>query len=263
MSNTPFESGQIYNTLKVLYPDEEYNKIDNKNKRWFVECIECGTIRSMQVGNIKKYKSGCICDRLPGSDSKYKILDNGISIIYLKNGEEALISTCDLDLVKQHLWYMAHGYPRTDLYADGIRSSIGMHQLILGRQPRGYMVDHIDGNCLNNTRGNLRILTHQQNNQNRNNVPKSNTGILGVYRKNNGKYMSDIGDRTIGTYNTLDEAIIARCNAVIEANANGAMYPIPKDYKVLDVLKKNNIDCNVAMWYTEDHYKNNKTRGDV
>ena len=38
-----------------------------------------------------------------------------------------------------------------------------MHHAILGKPPQGYVVDHINGNRLDNRRCNLRFVTHQQN----------------------------------------------------------------------------------------------------
>ena len=42
-----------------------------------------------------------------------------------------------------------------------------LHHSIMGRPLNGLVVDHIDGNKLNNTRGNLRIVTFRENTSNR------------------------------------------------------------------------------------------------
>lgn len=61
-----------------------------------------------------------------------------------------------------------------------------MHRLILGLGVgNSLVVDHINGNPLDNTRGNIRIVTQGVNLQNR--LPKrGGTGYLGVFRHCNG-----------------------------------------------------------------------------
>jgi hypothetical protein len=57
---------------------------------------------------------------------------------------------------------------------DGRRTHDRLHRVIMDA-PQGVEVDHIDGNPLNNRRENLRLVTHQQNQQNRPKPHKRNT----------------------------------------------------------------------------------------
>jgi hypothetical protein len=94
--------------------------------------------------------------------------------IYLTRGRVAVIDDEDLPLVSQYKWqaitpdkdekyFYAQGY----LKGEGKRGKrIRMHRLILGAQ-EGVLVDHKDGDGLNNTRANLRLSTHVTNGQNR------------------------------------------------------------------------------------------------
>lgn len=50
----------------------------------------------------------------------------------------------------------------------------------LTQAPDGMHVDHIDGNKLNNTRGNLRVCTQQQNNLNQGRNKNNTSGVRGV-----------------------------------------------------------------------------------
>lgn len=58
-----------------------------------------------------------------------------------------------------------------------------MHRALLGN-PSG-VVDHIDGNTMNNTRANLRVVTHEENNRN-NHVIRSASGYRGVFAQGAG-----------------------------------------------------------------------------
>ena len=86
-----------------------------------------------------------------------------------------LIDTKDLPLVSEHTWWLK--YHRNSCYAvtDISKKRIYMHRLIIGAK-KGQIVDHIDGNGMNNRRLNLRLCTNSQNIQNQRN------------RKLNGKY---------------------------------------------------------------------------
>lgn len=90
-------------------------------------------------------------------------------------GLVALIDVCDTASVAAWNWtgtktgYAARG--------DG-RATTHMHTQILGRVD-GYEVDHIDGNGMNNRRGNLRHVTKAQNQMNRHAVA-SRSGFKGV-----------------------------------------------------------------------------------
>ena len=60
-----------------------------------------------------------------------------------------------------------------------------LHRLILG-EPEGLIVDHINGDSLDNRRKNLRTCTHQQNIANRKISKNNTTGFKGVVRDRKG-----------------------------------------------------------------------------
>jgi len=82
-----------------------------------------------------------------------------------------------------------------------------MHRLIT-KPPKNMQVDHIDGNCLNNQKNNLRICTHSENMKNR--KANSNKRFKGVEKVPSGKWRAQItvnGKKIyIGTYETELEA---------------------------------------------------------
>lgn len=77
-----------------------------------------------------------------------------------------VVSDADAELVSAYTWSMGRG-PNAYAVASPRRGvQIYMHRLIAGAQP-GQEVDHIDRDTTNNTRGNLRIVTHAENMRNR------------------------------------------------------------------------------------------------
>ena len=86
----------------------------------------------------------------------------------------------------------------------GSRPITTLSHFILGKPPAGYVVDHIDGNPLNNQRSNLRFATHAQNAQNRV-IGKNESGLLGVCAKGK-SWSSRCGNIYLGTFSTADAA---------------------------------------------------------
>lgn len=85
--------------------------------------------------------------------------------IQLTRGAVVTVSADDYEMLSQHKWYLsAHGYAaRTDAPT---RKRYYMHRVI-NQTPAGMHTDHVDGNKLNCTRGNLRTVTVTQNMQNK------------------------------------------------------------------------------------------------
>jgi hypothetical protein len=88
----------------------------------------------------------------------------------LTQGKVAVIDAADWDLVSKHRWHAVRNrrtfYAYTKLSLGGSRQkSVSMHRMILG-VPDGTLVDHEDGDGLNNRRNNIRPATSAQNNQN-------------------------------------------------------------------------------------------------
>jgi hypothetical protein len=88
---------------------------------------------------------------------------------------------------------------------------IHLHRL-LTNCPDGMVVDHIDGNSLNNKDNNLRIVTQGQNRQNINGLQKNNTsGVRGVSWNNSSgrwqvRFRINKKDINVGYYIDFEEA---------------------------------------------------------
>ncbi len=101
--------------------------------------------------------------------------------IPLTQNKIALVSPQDYERLIQYKWFAAKqngGY----VYAVARCKELGrlsMHRFLLCPPP-GMVVDHIDGDCLNNTRENLRLASVIENGYNRRVKRGSKTGYKGV-----------------------------------------------------------------------------------
>lgn len=121
------------------------------------------------------------------------------------NGKEILIDDEDFDSLSSHSWYANHeGRPL---------SCINYKNTYLPRfllnPPKNMEVDHINGDILDNRRGNLRLATRQQNERNK----KPKLGRFKGISKRNDKWRALIkvdGKHVyLGTHATPDAAALA------------------------------------------------------
>lgn len=127
--------------------------------------------------------------------------------IPLTRGQVSVVSMEDLNRVESEgpwqaiwsdKWYACNG--------QGIK----MHRFIMNA-PDGVEVDHVDGNGLNNERGNLRISTRLEGAKNRKVNRTSRSGYRGVHRRKDGRFRVHVASNGKrgwhGTFNTLKEAV--------------------------------------------------------
>lgn len=112
---------------------------------------------------------------------------------------QAIIDSSDVDIVKYIKWRInCNGY-----VINNSESTMFLHRRILGTNN---MVDHINGNKLDNRKSNLRIVTKSQN--------QMNVNYKGVYKKDNGKWCAKIKlnqkQLNLGTFDYEEEALYAR-----------------------------------------------------
>ena len=88
---------------------------------------------------------------------------------------------------------------------------ISLHHFILGRPPKGFIVDHINGNPSDNRRANLRFCRHSENMKNRRKSRASMSPYKGIWlQRNTGAWRVQIecdGTRIdLGTFKDAEAA---------------------------------------------------------
>lgn len=111
-----------------------------------------------------------------------------------------------------------HGYREGAIHRVNFTAQRVVFAIVHGRWPHG-MVDHIDGDKLNNRAENLRDVPQSINLRNAAGKSNNRSGITGVsYRSDRGKWrarvMVDGVDRSLGLFNTKEEAQAARKEAM-------------------------------------------------
>ena len=82
--------------------------------------------------------------------------------IPLGHGQFAIVDDEDYELVSKYRWHSMKNGQTDHVYAA---TKVRMHRLVIDAPP-GYMVDHINGDTLDNRKANLRLCTNAQNQQN-------------------------------------------------------------------------------------------------
>jgi hypothetical protein len=155
--------------------------------------------------------------------------DPAIRYIPLTRGEVAIVDAEDYEELSKYKWYVTrHGGNK---YACRRGKSILMHRVIM-KPPRGKVVDHIDGNGLNNRRCNLRICTRAQNACNRR--PRgSASGFRGVEKREGGKYLAVVAHRgkrnRAGLFSDPVEAARARDRLARQLHGEYAWLNLPEE----------------------------------
>lgn len=155
--------------------------------------------------------------------------------IPLTRGYVAMVDDEDYERVSNIHWHaVIHRkkvYAQRPLYKQTGPASL--HRFILDA-PKGFEVDHIDGNSLNCTRKNMRLCDHYGNSQNRATSTLSKSGFKGVYwDKGRRKWKAEIQayKRTykLGRYALVEDAARAYDAKARELHGQFARLNFPND----------------------------------
>lgn len=142
--------------------------------------------------------------------------------INLNKGMVSFVDDCDYDFLVNLCAWRVH-YHRHTYYVVGRKKSKGktkeffMHRVILGLIGSTDIIDHADGNGLNNTRSNLRICTTTQNSQNKRKPKNGKSSIYkGVMKNKRNRY------RNWTSYITVNKKCIFLGSFLTEIDAANA-----------------------------------------
>ena len=163
--------------------------------------------------------------------------------ITLTQGKVAIVDATDYESLAGFRWYAWRPARSRTWYAGRniANGTLLMHRQIMSA-PRGFCVDHRDGDGLKNTRENLRLATHRQNLQNRQHLYVGKTSrFLGVcWDKSRNKWLAQIRagqpvtgplSRRIHLGRYADEADAARAYdvAALEYFGDFASFNFPRE----------------------------------
>lgn len=132
--------------------------------------------------------------------------------IQLTQGKVALVDDEDFEELNRFKWF-AHNNHGYTFYAMRTvdEKAVRMHRVVLG-VTKGQIIDHIDGNGLNNQKSNLRVSTKCQNNSHLlKKNPRNTSGYRGVYpNRKNKSWIAQISFENnqvyLGSFKTPEEA---------------------------------------------------------
>jgi hypothetical protein len=130
--------------------------------------------------------------------------------VSLSNGGCVAIDDADLIIVSPYSWYSINSKAGVRYAKTG--TNVRMHRLILGVTDSSVVVDHINGDGLDNRRGNLRAISVSDNVKNRQQSRNPSNKCPGVWREK-GKWRAcltiDYRQQHLGFFERHDDAVAA------------------------------------------------------
>jgi hypothetical protein len=152
---------------------------------------------------------------VPGYEGLYQV--NNLGIIKSIKNNKVRIRKPQIDTWK---------YYKLDLWKNSKMKQMQIHKIVFisfnFNPPKNMVINHIDGNKLNNNLSNLELITQRENVSHGEIYNNKNKNIGVCFYKPNNKYRAHIYIdkklKHLGYFNTIDEAIFARKSFEIENN---------------------------------------------
>jgi len=144
------------------------------------------------------------------SKNTYRFVDDYV-VLQTTKGQDFFVDVVDLELTQTRTWCISKtGY----LVATLKGKTIKLHRYLLGLKNPSDIVDHINGNPLDNRRSNLRICVQSENSKNSKLSINNTLGYPGIKITPTGKYYTritvDYKEIYLGTFDNLQDAIKVR-----------------------------------------------------
>lgn len=209
-------TGQVFNNLTVI--SHAYTR--KRKSYWNVECT-CGKVYCTRSDVLKVNKVGC--------GNCYNTFTEQKGIVTVDISTEKFPQTfCkvlseDWENLRYFRWYAKSQGDSPIVYAaTGVGSKELLMHRIISDCPKGKIVDHINGNGLDNTITNLRITDKKGNATNAKRPVTNCTGVVGVSRTAAGTFRAyivvDDKQISLGTHKSLEKARVARKEAEVLYN---------------------------------------------
>ena len=221
-------TGMTFNKLTVLRQGPDFIYSGKRRSAWYCKC-SCGNEKellvlgySLKIGHTKS--CGCLSAEKGNENNSYDLTGN-YGLCTMKDGNTFIFDIEDYELINKYTWHLVgRGYVGTDIVLyDGDnkrhQKTLQLHRLIMNVHNIEWnrcVVDHINGNILDNRKKNLRVVTQSQNGMNSKLSDNNTSGVAGVSKSGNKwtAYIRLNKERIyLGIYDDFDDAVNARKKA--------------------------------------------------
>ncbi len=144
-----------------------------------------------------------------------------MKLIPLTKGKFTQVDDEDYDILIERKFYYTSQRVVCNVKENGKWKNVAIHHLILGKPKKGFVIDHINRDPLDNRRCNLRVCTQSNNIMNTTKRPNFSSKYKGVsYIQKTKKYQSTITingvQKNLGAFKNEIDAAIKYNEAVIK-----------------------------------------------
>lgn len=203
--------------IKRRHYAKKHPNVKPKQKSSEVCCICGGSFSCHFEGNpycnlhYLRMKSNGTPNLVGRKSTNSYTIDGNTAIFHLRSGIDFFVDANDAIDVSHHSWCISKSGGYVVSRIDG--KIVRLHRYLLRPQDNA-VVDHINGNPLDNRRNNLRICTNTENARNAKLSKNNSSGATGVSLTRSGKYKARITvnrkNITLGLFDTFDDALAAR-----------------------------------------------------